>query len=216
MKAGIFSLEMPDDQWSEKLIANLSRLDSKRFSAGPHLDGNEMSRFLTASAQVSELPIYIDDQPGLTISSIRSRAIRAIAKHDLDILFIDHLGKIEADWREANLFVKTTLASNAMLNLAKELRIPVVALCQLSREVEKTNDKIPRLVHLRNSVEIEQDAEGVIMVYREDAYVPDTDLPNVADLIVAKNRGGAEGTAPTYFNRAQSRFEDLTLSVQEF
>lgn len=205
----IFSLEMPESEVINRLVAAESGLDSKRLEQGK-LSDPEWADLLRYTGIIGNYPIHIDDSPNLKAGVIRSRALRHAAKHGVDMVIIDHMGKVRPDNdRIKDEYQSASYVSNAMLTMAKELRVPVLALSQLNRNVESTHDKIPRLWHLRDSGRIEEDAHAVMFLYRDEYYHPEeTKLPNIADIIIAKNRSGETGSVQAFYQKKSTAFFD--------
>ena len=169
-----------------------------------------MGLITEAMNDMQEWPIHIDDMAAMTPAYIRNVCRRMHHNTGLDLVVIDYIQLMDGAGGE-NRQQEMTYISRRMKALAKELDIPVIALSQLSRAVEARSNKRPMLSDLRESGALEQDADHVIFVYREDYYITDTDQQNVAEFIVAKNRHGDTGTAKAYFHKEQSRFSDLAV-----
>ncbi|MBI3733490.1 MAG: DnaB-like helicase C-terminal domain-containing protein, partial [Chloroflexi bacterium] len=163
----------------------------------------------------SEAPIYIDDTPSVSPIEIRSKSRRLAAERGLDLVIIDYLQLIHTTGRIENRVQEIAQISRALKALARELRAPVIALSQLSRAVESRPDKHPQLSDLRESGSLEQDADVVMFLYRDDAYNQATEKTNIAEVIVAKHRNGPTGKVELYFQRSQSRFADLEYYKEE-
>jgi len=204
----VFTLEMAGEQVVQRLVSNMTGVDSQRLRLG-QIDDQEHERVLQAIARLNETAIYIDDTPTAAPMEIRSKARRLHAETGLDLIVIDYLQLMRAGVRTENRVQEISYISRALKALARELRVPVIAISQLSREVEKRQDKRPQLSDLRESGALEQDADIVVFVYREDAYKEDTDKRNIAEIIVAKHRHGPTGTIELHYRRDQSRFADL-------
>jgi replicative DNA helicase len=204
----IFSLEMAGEQIVQRLIANLTGIDGQKLRLG-QLNDDEYDRMTEAIGRLSEAPIYIDDTPAASPNEIRSKSRRLYAERGLDMIIIDYLQLMRSTGRVENRVQEIAQISRSLKALARELKVPVIALSQLSRAVESRPDKRPQLSDLRESGSIEQDADVVMFLFREDAYDRATERPNIMEIIVAKHRNGPTGSVELYFNRAQSRFADL-------
>ncbi|MHB9034782.1 MAG: replicative DNA helicase, partial [Anaerolineae bacterium] len=210
----MFTLEMSSEQLVQRMISSNSGIDSKDLRTGHILD--RWDEFTRVSGVLSEAQIFIDDSSSLTPMEIRSKSRRLAAEFNLDLIIIDYMQLMQAgDRRSENRVQEISYISRSLKALARELNVPVVALSQLSRAVENRPDKKPQLSDLRESGSIEQDADIVIFIYREDTYNEPTDRTNIADLIVAKHRHGASGTVSLYFNPKLTLFADLHASEDE-
>jgi replicative DNA helicase len=210
----VFSLEMAGEQIVQRLIANLTGIDGQRLRLG-QINDEEYDRMTEAIGRLSEAPIYIDDTPAAMPNEIRSKSRRLYAERGLDLIVIDYLQLMRSTGRSENRVQEIAAISRSLKALARELKVPVIALSQLSRAVEARPDKKPQLSDLRESGSIEQDADVVMFLYREDAYDKMTERPNIAEVIIAKHRNGPTGTVELHFNRAQSRFADLEYYKEE-
>lgn len=225
---GFFSLEMSADQLATRILADQSGISSDLIRKG-QIKQDDFRKFVAASQILSQIPLYIDDMPALTISAIRTRARRLKRQHGLGMLVIDYLQLLRGTGSrqsEANRVQEVSEITRGLKAIAKELNIPVLALSQLSRQVESREDKRPQLSDLRESGSIEQDSDVVMFVYREEYYLsrtepePGTDkhlkwqesmerAHSVAECIVAKQRHGPIGTVKMHFNPNLTRFSDL-------
>lgn len=212
---GIFSLEMHSEQLSTKLMAMEGNIDSSKILSGK-LSEAEYNKLRGSAGRISELPIFIDDTPALSISAIRTRARRLKRKNNLGILFIDYLQLIQPSRNQNNRVLEISEITQNLKALAKELEIPVIALSQLSRAVESRTDKRPLLSDLRESGSIEQDADIVMFIYREEYYSSLKDeeraeeIKNMAEILIAKHRNGRTGIVKLYFNPSSSQFRNLS------
>ena len=206
----IFTLEMRAEQLVNRMISSLGQIDAKKLQSG-NLQNQDWKRVNEAMSQLAELNIYIDDSPGVTIGDIKAKS-RRIASQDsnLGMILIDYLTLIGGMSRYAgNRQQEVSEISRALKTLALELKIPVVCLAQLSRTVEAREDKRPILSDLRESGSIEQDADIVAFIYRDDYYNPQNkidDNMSKAELIVRKNRSGKIGTAEVLFKKNTCSF----------
>ncbi|MCL5773601.1 MAG: replicative DNA helicase [Firmicutes bacterium] len=205
LPVAIFSLEMSREQLAQRLLCSEAGINAQRLRTG-HLEESDWPKISRAMAVLSEAPIYIDDSPGLTVLEMRSKARRLKMKYGLEVLIIDYLQLIKGSGRSENRNQEISEISRQMKSLAKELNIPVIALSQLSREVEKRTDKRPQLSDLRESGAIEQEADVVSFIYREDYYFPNTDRRNIADINIAKQRNGPVGNVELIFLKEYTKF----------
>ena len=203
-----FTLEMSGEQLVQRMIASETGIDSRRLMVADIRD-IEWDRFVKATGELSETLIFIDDTPSPTPLEIRSKCRRLAAEYELDLVVIDYLQLMTAGVRVENRQQEISYISRSLKGLARELRVPVVALSQLSRAVEARAEKIPVLSDLRESGSIEQDADVVMFIYRDEVYDPLSDRRNIADIIVAKHRNGPIGQVPLRFVAEQTRFMDL-------
>jgi len=209
---GIFSLEMSKDQIVDRLIAAQADIDLWRLRTGRLSDegeDNDFERIQRAMGVLSEAPIYIDDVASSNILQMRAMARRLQADKGLGLLIVDYLQLMEPRNPSLSMVQQVTENSKALKSLAKELNIPVLALSQLSRAVEQRTPPIPKLADLRESGSIEQDADVVLFIYREDRYKPNTERKNIADIIIAKHRNGPVGKVELYFDEPRVSFRDI-------
>ena len=188
----IFTLEMSSAQLVQRLISSETDIDSQRLQTG-RIQDSEWGLFVRASSVLSESAIFIDDTPSPTPMEIRTKARRLAEEHGLDLIIIDYLQLMQGNQRSENRVQEISYISRALKGLARELNVPVVALSQLSRAVESRTDKRPILSDLRESGSIEQDADVVMFLYREDYYNRDQEQTNIAEVIIAKQRNGPTG-----------------------
>jgi replicative DNA helicase len=211
---GIFSLEMSKDQLVDRLLAAQANVDAWRLRTG-QLRDEDFTKISNAMNQLSEAPIYIDDSAFMNVMEIRTKARRLQSDKGMDVLIIDHLQLMEGKSRSDNRVQEMSEISRSLKALAKELNIPVIAISQLSREVEKRPGRIPLLSDLRESGSIEQDADVVMFLYRDEYYDKDTDRPHITDLMIAKHRNGPTGKIELFFNADQMVFKSLAKSRDE-
>jgi replicative DNA helicase len=224
-----FSLEMSDEQLVTRLISMKSNVNSARIRNG-HVRDDEFSKISLACNNISELGLIIDDNPAISIGELRNKARRIMRKEKLSAIFVDYLQLLRGNNKssEANRVNEISEISRGLKSIAKELDIPVIALSQLSREVEKREDKKPHLADLRESGSIEQDADIVMFIYREEYYLfrkqpePGTEkheewqremerLRNSAEIIVAKHRNGPVGSFRLLFDHDTTEFKDPSV-----
>jgi len=188
----IFSLEMSKEQLVNRILCSEAMVDSQKIRTGK-LDEEDWTKIAGALGPVSEAPIYIDDTPGLTIMEIRAKCRRLKLEKNIGLIVIDYLQLMQGRGRSENRQQEISEISRALKILAKEINVPVVTLSQLSRAPETRSDHRPILSDLRESGAIEQDADLVVFLYREDYYNPEAEKKNVAEVILAKNRNGVTG-----------------------
>jgi len=205
---GLFSLEMGKDQLADRLIASVANVDSWHLRTG-RLQDDDYSRIQHAMGTLSEAPLYIDDAGSVNILQMRAMARRLQANKGLSLLIVDYLQLMQPMNRFASPVQQVTENSRALKILAKELNVPVLVLSQLSRAVEQRVPQIPRLSDLRESGSIEQDADVVLMIYREDKYNENTLKKNVAQIHIEKHRNGPTGSVELYFDDQRVSFRSL-------
>ncbi|MCB0214425.1 MAG: replicative DNA helicase, partial [Anaerolineae bacterium] len=191
-RVAVFSLEMSDEQLVQRLVSAETGIDSQRLRLG-NIKADEWPTFYQAIRLLSETSIFIDDTPAISALELRSKARRLHAEHGLDMIIVDYLQLMSGGSRNENRQQEISFISRSIKGLARELNVPVLALSQLSRQVESRADKRPMLSDLRESGSIEQDADVVLFIYRDDVYNPDTEFPNIAEIIVSKHRSGPTG-----------------------
>lgn len=209
---GMFSLEMSNDQIIDRLIAGFSNVDLWKLRTGQLSSEGEDSDFTRIQhtlGVLSEAPIYIDDAASSNVLQMRAMARRLQAEHGLGLIIIDYLQLMESRNPMVSMVQQVTEISRSLKVLARELNVPVLALSQLSRAVEQRTPQIPRLADLRESGSLEQDADVVLFIYREDRYREDTTRKNIADIIVAKHRNGPIGKVELFFDDQKVTFRDL-------
>jgi len=209
---GIFSLEMSKDQLVDRLIADQAGIDLWRLRTGKLSadgDDNDFTRIQEVLGILSEAPIYVDDTATSNILQMRALARRLQAEKGLGLIIVDYLQLMEPRNTQVTMVQQMTEISRSLKSLARELNVPVLALSQLSRAVEQRSPQIPRLSDLRETGAIEQDADVVLFIYREDRYKPDTVKKNIADIIIAKHRNGPVGRVELYFDESRVSFRNL-------
>jgi len=206
----VFSLEMTKNEIMDRIVAGFLGVDAWRLKKG-QLAQEDFDRMGVLFDQLKNHPLYIDDDPDTTISNLRSKARRQQMEYGLDLLVIDYLQLIEVTDRAAgeNRTQQVSHVSRSLKNLARELGCPVIALSQLSRSTEQRSPPIPILSDLRDSGGIEQDADIVLMLYRQSMYNEDCDNPNETDVFVRKNRNGPTGRVTLFFDSAKMSFRDM-------
>jgi replicative DNA helicase len=215
---GIFSLEMSKHDVVDRLIASEAGVDLWKLRTGRlSSDGldNDFTKIQEALAALSESPIFIDDAASPSVLQMRTMGRRLQTEHDLGLIIVDYLQLIQPRINSESLVQQVTEISRSLKGLARELEVPVLALSQLSRAVEGRPDQVPRLSDLRESGSIEQDADVVLFIYREDKTKRDSPRPNIADIIIAKHRNGPIGKVELYFNDSQVSFKNLERHFSE-
>lgn len=208
MAVAIFSLEQPEMQLYDRMISAECSLDGECIRTG-NLTDNDWTKYTIGIANLADLKIYIDDKPGRTVQEIRA-AVRKLKKvHPELIVFIDYLQLIQGGKKFGSRTEEVGYISSSLKQMARENDCPVIALAQLSRSVEQRQDKRPMMSDLRESGNIEQDADTITFLYRDDYYNQETEKKNIIECIVAKNRNGAVGTAEMVNMRNFGRFVEL-------
>jgi len=210
----VFSLEMGRQQLAQRLLCSRSTVDAHKLRRNT-LSRDDFGRLAQAVGQLSEAPLYIDDTPGLTLLGLRAKARRLAARHDIAAIFVDYLQLMSAPGSESRQQEVSTI-SRGIKALARELSVPVVCLSQLNRQAEAREGHRPRMSDLRESGSIEQDADVVMMLHREDYYHRGEDgyeMTHVAELIIAKQRNGPTGAVKLQFDGATTRFNNLASTV---
>lgn len=202
----IFSLEMASYQLAMRLLCSEARVDAHKVRTG-HLEDDKWQRLSRAAGRLYRAPIFIDDTPGISILELRAKARRLLVEHKIGLIVVDYLQLVHGPRTESRQ-QEISMISQSLKALAKELNVPVIALSQLSRAVESRSDKKPMLSDLRESGAIEQDADVVMFVYREDFY-GQSEHEGVAEIIIGKQRNGPVGSAFLSFQKKFVRFENL-------
>lgn len=212
VRVAFFALEMSNEQMVQRLLSMETGIDSHRLRMGA-VHEEEWPIVLEAANMLAGTSIFIDDTPGASVTDIRTKCRRLYAEHGLDMVIIDYMQLMtgQSGGRNDNRQQEISFISRSLKALARELNVPVIALSQLSRAVESRSDKRPMLSDLRESGSIEQDADAVLFIYREDYYIEDTDRQNIADILVAKHRHGATGTVSLFFRKELTQFRDLEI-----
>ena len=216
---GIFSLEMSKDQIVDRFISSLSGIDLWRLRTGrlsAEGEDNDFVKIQRAMSILAEAPIYIDDAPNPTALQMKAMCRRLQAEKGLGLVIVDYLQLMEPMNKDASPVQQVSENSKALKALARELQVPVLAISQLSRAVEHRSPPIPKLADLRQSGTIEQDADVVLFIYREDRYFQDTPRKGIADIIIAKHRNGPVGRVELYFDERCVTFRDLEKGFDVF
>ena len=212
-KVAIFSLEMSKEQIGHRLLSSHSQIDSLKLTSGK-VDEDELKQLAETLQILSKAEIFVDDTAGISIMELRSKARRLTASKGLDIILIDYLqlmqGGSSKNANEFNRQQEISEISRSLKALARELNVPIIALSQLSRSVELRAEKRPQLSDLRESGSLEQDADIVMFLYRDEYYNKETENTNQAELIIAKNRNGPTTSVQLYFHKEFMRFDSLS------
>tara|TARA_B100001057_G_scaffold471765_1_gene534389 strand:+ start:389 stop:1780 length:1392 start_codon:yes stop_codon:yes gene_type:complete len=206
----VFSLEMPAESLTTRLLSGMSRLDQQDVRSGK-LDNKQVTQVVEQSKKLRELPIYIDDSSLLSPMELRARARRINRQepNGLSLIVVDYLQLMQVPGSFENRVNQISEISRSLKSLAKELNVPVIALSQLNRAVEQRTDKRPMMADLRDSGAIEQDADVILFIYRDEVYNEDSDQGNKAEIIIGKQRNGPIGKTYLTFLKQYARFEDF-------
>ena len=210
-----FSLEMSSESLVKRLISAIAHIGQKTLRTG-NFTSDEIERYIEANNILEKLPIYLDDTPAVTVNQIKSKCRKLYNAGTLDIIFVDYLQIMGYGKNLQNREQQISEISRSLKGMAKEFNVPVIALAQVNRNVEKSDNKRPRLSDLRESGAIEQDADIIMFLYRDKVYNPDTAYKNVAEIIIEKHRNGEQGTAYVEFNAAYTHFDkDVKVDQKE-
>ncbi len=212
LSVGVFSLEMSKEQLFLRMLSSEAQIDGHALRTG-FLRSDDWGRLTEALGALGHAKIFIDDTPGIGVIEMRAKARRLAAKHDLHLLVVDYIQLMQGHGRFDNRTQELAVISRSLKGLAKELNVPIIVLSQLSRAPESRSDHRPQLSDLRESGALEQDADVVLLIYREDRYNPQAENDSVAEIIVAKQRNGPTGTVKLAFIKERTRFENYD-SVQ--
>lgn len=207
----VFSLEMGKEQLVDRMLARESGVDAWALRTG-NLTDQDFEKISHAMGTLSEAQIYIDDTPGITVSDLRTKARREAHQRPLGLIIVDYLQLMSGGSRfggDGNRVQEISEISRGLKGVARELNVPLIALSQLSRSVESRSPQIPQLADLRESGSIEQDADVVAFLYREDYYNPETERKNIMDVFIKKHRNGPTGQVELYFDREKQRIRSL-------
>jgi replicative DNA helicase len=210
----IFSLEMSKEQLAQRMLCSEAEVNAQQLKTGS-LSDTGWKKLTRALGRLSEAPLYIDDSSSLTATEIRAKARRLKIEKGLGLVIVDYLQLMRGRDRSENRVQEISDIARSLKTLARELEVPVVALSQLSRAVEQRPDRIPRLSDLRESGEIEQTADLVMFIHREDYYNPQTDRGNIAEIIIAKQRNGPIGTVELVFRKDIAKFSSKETRYEE-
>ncbi|MFB3854992.1 MAG: replicative DNA helicase [Vicinamibacterales bacterium] len=205
---GFFSLEMSKEQLFIRMLTSEARIDAHRLRTG-FWGEREWDRLTAALGELDKCRVFIDDSPSIGVLEMRAKARRLAAEHGLRLLVVDYIQLMQARGRSENRTQELASISRSLKGLAKELNVPILVLSQLSRAPESRSDHRPQLSDLRESGALEQDADVVLFIYREDQYTPGADNTGVAEIIIGKQRNGPTGTVKLAFIKEYTRFENL-------
>ncbi len=209
----IFSMEMPGDALAMRMMSSLGRIDQHRVRTGK-LEDDEWPRLTSAVNMLAEAPMFIDDTPALSPTEVRARARRLKREHgDLALIVIDYLQLMQAPTVGENRATEISAISRSLKALAKELSVPVIALSQLNRSLEQRPNKRPVMSDLRESGAIEQDADLIVFIYRDEVYHEDTKDKGIAEIIIGKQRNGPIGTTRLTFLGKYTKFESFIADI---
>ena len=210
----IFSLEMSKEQLVQRMLCSYARVNAHNVRTG-FLSQSDWPRLTNAAGKLSEAPIFIDDTAGLSVLELRAKARRLKSQHDIQLIMVDYLQLMQGLKGSENRQQEISEISRSLKALARELRVPLIAVSQLSRAVETRQDHRPQLSDLRESGAIEQDADLVGLILREEYYTPTEENRGIAEVIIAKQRNGPVGSLKMTFIKEYARFENLTMVREE-
>lgn len=208
----IFSMEMSGEQLAMRMISSLGRINQQNLRTG-RLEDSDWPRITSAIAMLSEAPLFVDETPALSPTELRSRARRIKREHDLGLIVVDYLQLMSVPQNKENRATEISEISRALKALAKELNVPVVALSQLNRSLEQRPDKRPVMSDLRESGAIEQDADVIVFIYRDEVYNEDSPDKGTAEILIRKQRNGPTGTCRLTFLGQYTKFENYSPEV---
>ena len=214
MPCAFFSLEMSKEQLAQRMLCSLARVNAHKVRTG-FFSQTDWQKLIEAADKLSKAPIYIDDAPSISALEMRAKARRLKAKHDIQLLVVDYMQLMRGASRSENRQQEISEISRSIKALARELSIPIIAVSQLSRAVEQRQDHRPQLSDLRESGAIEQDADVVLLLLREDYYAPTEENKGVAEVIIAKQRQGPTGTIKAAFLSEYMTFSNLSRAEEE-
>jgi replicative DNA helicase len=211
----IFSLEMSKEQLAQRMLCSIAKVNAHKVRTG-FLSQSDWPKLVDAAQKLSEAPILIDDTAALSVLEMRAKCRRLKAQHDIQFIVLDYLQLMRSSSRKENRQQEITEISWALKSLARELNVPIIAISQLSRAAENREDHKPRLSDLRESGAIEQDADVVLLLFREEYYTPTEENTGVADVVVAKQRNGPVGDVKLAFLKEFTKFTNLArLETEE-
>lgn len=210
---GIFSLEMSKEQLVLRMLCSEARVDNAKVRTG-YLGERDFPRLAMAAGRLAEAPIFIDDTPAQNVLELRAKARRLKREANVGLVIIDYLQLMRGLSAQENRTQELSEISRSLKSLAKELNVPVVALSQLNRQVEQRADKKPVMSDIRESGSIEQDADVIMFIYRDEVYKPDSQDEGVAEIIIGKQRNGPTGTIRLAFRREYTRFDNLVEHLE--
>ncbi len=203
----VFSMEMSADQLAFRLISSLGRVNQQRLRTG-QLEDDDWARVSSAMSLLAEAKLFIDDTPALSPTELRARVRRLAREHEMGMIVIDYLQLMQVPGNNENRATEISEISRSLKALAKEINVPVIALSQLNRSLESRNDKRPVMADLRESGAIEQDADMILFIYRDEYYNPESPDKGLAEVIIGKHRHGPTGMVKLVFNGQFTRFDN--------
>ncbi|HAZ60005.1 MAG TPA: replicative DNA helicase, partial [Gammaproteobacteria bacterium] len=204
----VFSMEMPGEQLAMRLLSSLGRIDQSRMRSG-RLEDEDWPRLTSAVSIFQDRRLFVDDTPALTPGELRARCRRIHRQHGLGLVVVDYLQLMQVPGTAENRATEIAEISRSLKAMAKELKVPVIALSQLNRSLEQRADKRPVMSDLRESGAIEQDADLILFIYRDEVYNEDSPDKGIAEIIIAKQRNGPIGFVKLAFLGKYTRFENL-------
>ncbi|OUR88962.1 replicative DNA helicase, partial [Methylophaga sp. 42_8_T64] len=208
----VFSMEMPADSLAMRMLSSLGQIDQSRLRSG-RLNDDDWPRLTSAIALLNEAPLFIDDTPALTVTELRARARRLKREHGLSLIVIDYIQLMQgSSGSSENRATEVSEISRSLKALAKELEVPVIALSQLNRSLEQRPNKRPVMSDLRESGAIEQDADLIVFIYRDEVYNEDSPEKGKAEIIIGKQRNGPIGKVILTFQGKYTRFENFAYN----
>ena len=213
--AAIFSLEMSKEQLINRLFAMEARIDAQKIRSG-NLEDEEWESLMESAEVIGGSKLIIDDTPGLTVTELRSKCRKYKLDHDISLVVVDYIQLMSSGSRAESRQQELSDISRSLKSLARELDIPIIALSQLNRSVETRADHRPMMSDIRESGAIEQDADVIMFLYRDDYYNPETDERNVAEVIIAKQRNGPTGTIKLTWQPKYTRFVNMARDTDKF
>jgi replicative DNA helicase len=208
LPVAIFSLEMSKEQLVQRMLCAHARVDAHKVRTG-YLATSDWPRLTAAAGKLSDSPIFVDDTPAISVMELRAKARRLKMHHNIQLIILDYLQLMRGSMNSESRQQEISEISRSLKALARELKVPIVAISQLSRAVEARTDHRPQLSDLRESGAIEQDADVVVLILREEYYNPTQDNQGIAEIIIAKQRNGPVGTFRLAFIKEYTRFENI-------
>ncbi|MEM7250814.1 MAG: replicative DNA helicase [Pseudomonadota bacterium] len=215
LPAAVFSMEMPSEQLTMRMMSSLGRIDQHKVRTG-RLDDDDWPRLTSALTMLSETQIFLDDTPALTPTEVRARCRRLKRSHGLGLVVVDYLQLMQMPGSRENRATEISEISRSLKALAKELSVPVIALSQLNRSLEQRPNKRPMMSDLRESGAIEQDADVILFIYRDEVYNEDSPDRGIAEIIIGKQRNGPIGTVQLTFINYITKFENFAPEAAEY
>jgi replicative DNA helicase len=214
VRVAVFSLEMSKMQLGMRLLGFASNVDIKKVRTGSFIDGHEWDRITNAASRLSELPIYVEDSSALTVLEMKAKCRRLMKKSGLGLVVVDYLQLIQGRRSAESRQMEISEISRSLKGLAKDLNVPIIALSQLNRKVEDRTIKKPQLADLRESGAIEQDADLIVFLYRDESQASSSPNVDIMNMDIAKQRNGPTGSVKLTFLRSYTRFRDYTEEDQ--